>query len=87
MERRINVAVSKPTTLPYTRCEAKEWVRTSLKGVCHVVMPTFTWDFKGLDEDAIRHDVRLCAQLGFSQTLLVSEGGTTFDEYLQFIDS
>jgi hypothetical protein len=81
------VAISRQTTVPYTRSEAKEWARTSLKGVCNVVMPTFTSNFKGLNEEAIRHDVRLCAQLGFSQILLVSEGGTTFDEYLQFIDS
>ena len=72
--------------LPYTRSEAKEWAKASLKGVCNVVMPTFTADFKGLNEEAIKHDVRLCAQLGFSQTLLVSEGGTTFEEYLQFIE-
>lgn len=80
------MAISRETTVPYARDEAKEWARTSLKGVCNVVMPTFTRDFKGLNEEAIRHDVRRCAELGYSGTLLVSEAGTTFEEYLRFID-
>jgi dihydrodipicolinate synthase/N-acetylneuraminate lyase len=74
------------STLPYTRSEVKDWAKQNLKGVCNVVMPTFTSDFKSLNEAAIRHDVRHCAKLGYSGTLLVSEGGTTFDEYLQFVE-
>lgn len=74
------------SSLPYTRSEVKAWARANLKGVCNVVMPTFTADFKSLNEAAIRHDVEHCARLGYSGTLLVSECGTTFEEYLQLID-
>lgn len=74
------------TRLPYTRSEAKDWARASLKGVCNVVMPSFTADLKGLNKAGIRHDVRHAASLGFSGTLLVSESGTTFEEYLEFVD-
>lgn len=80
------MTISKQTTVPYARGEAKEWARASLKGVCNVVMPSFTSDFKDLNEDAIRHDVRRCAELGYSGTLIVSEAGTTFEEYLRFVE-
>jgi dihydrodipicolinate synthase/N-acetylneuraminate lyase len=73
-------------TLPYTRSEAKEWARANLKGVCNVLMPTFTHDFQRLNEKAIRHDVRRCVELGFSGTLVVSECGTTLEEYGKFLE-
>jgi 4-hydroxy-tetrahydrodipicolinate synthase len=80
------MTLPRQTALPYARNEAKEWAKASLKGVCNVVMPTFTQDFKDLNEEAVRHDVRRCAELGFSGTLIVSEGGTTFEEYLRFFE-
>lgn len=78
--------VATETALPYTRSEAKDWARANLKGVCNVVMPTFTSDFKSLNEAAIVHDVRHAAKLGYAATLLVSECGTTLEEYCQFVD-
>jgi dihydrodipicolinate synthase/N-acetylneuraminate lyase len=80
------MAIRIQNTLPYTRAEAKEWARAELRGVCNVVMPTFTADFRYLNEDAIRHDVVHAASLGYSGTLLVSEGGTTIEEYKRFLD-
>lgn len=74
------------TVLPYTRSEAKEWARAHLKGVCNVVMPTFSADFQELNQKAIAHDVRRCAELGFSGTLLVSECGTSLAEYRDFLE-
>jgi dihydrodipicolinate synthase/N-acetylneuraminate lyase len=79
-------AATVSTTLPYSRAEAKEWARAHLKGVCNVVMPTFTSDFRSLNEAAIAHDVRHAAALGFSGTLLVSECGSTLEGYRQFVE-
>ncbi len=73
-------------SLPFTRREAKEWARTTWHGCCNVVMPTFTSDFRRLNARAIAHDVRLSARFGFWGTLLVSECGTTPEEYCQLID-
>jgi 4-hydroxy-tetrahydrodipicolinate synthase len=73
-------------TLPYTRREAKEWATATWHGCCNVVMPTFTHDARRLNARAIAHDVRLSAAFGFWGTLLVSECGTTLEEYCQMID-
>jgi dihydrodipicolinate synthase/N-acetylneuraminate lyase len=72
--------------LPYSDDEAKGWARDSMRGVCNVVMPTFTSDLKRLNEEAIRHDVRRSIELGFWGGLAVSECGTTFDEYVRFVE-
>ncbi|MFC0081063.1 dihydrodipicolinate synthase family protein [Aciditerrimonas ferrireducens] len=71
--------------LPYTRSEAKERART-WRGMCNVTLPSFTSDFRGLNDEAIRHDVRLAAQMGFWGTLVASECGTTLEEYLHFLE-
>ena len=78
--------VATETALPYTRSEAKDWARAQLRGVCNVVMPTFTADFKSLNERAIAHDVHHAASLGYTGTLLVSECGTTLEEYCGLLD-
>lgn len=72
--------------LPYKRHEAKEWARENLHGVVNVTMPTFTSDFKRLNEAGIRHDIRKAVEDGYAGTLLVSECSTTIEEYKQFID-
>lgn len=73
-------------SLPYQRNEARAWARETMRGVANVVNPTFTSDLSGLNEAAIRHDVRLEIELGFWGALLVSESATTVDEYLQFTE-
>jgi dihydrodipicolinate synthase/N-acetylneuraminate lyase len=70
----------------YTRGEAKDWARATLRGVCNVIMPTFTEDLAGLNEAAIRHDVRRNVELGFWGALLVAECGTTMAEYKRFLE-
>jgi dihydrodipicolinate synthase/N-acetylneuraminate lyase len=70
----------------YTRREAKEWARANLRGVCNVIMPTFAEDLSGLNEAAIRHDVRRNVELGFWGALIVAECGTTLDEYKRFME-
>lgn len=72
--------------LPYTRGEVKERVRATWRGMCNVTLPSFTNDFSGLNAAAIAHDVKHAAKLGFWGTLIASECGTTFDEYVQFME-
>jgi 4-hydroxy-tetrahydrodipicolinate synthase len=67
----------------YTRAEAREWARSELQGVCNVIIPSYTADLRGLNEAAIRHDVRRDIDLGFAGALLVSETALTPDEYVQ----
>ena len=72
--------------MEYSRAEAKERAFAKWIGVCNVILPSFTADLKGLNEKAIRHDVRRNIEHGFWGTLLVSECGTTADEYRQFME-
>jgi 4-hydroxy-tetrahydrodipicolinate synthase len=72
--------------LPYTRSEIKDRARSEWVGACNVTLPSFNEDFSGLDEDGIRHDVQHAARLGYWGTLVASESGTTFEEYLRFLE-
>jgi 4-hydroxy-tetrahydrodipicolinate synthase len=68
----------------YARAEAREWARSEMKGVCNVIIPSYSSDLRSLNEAGIRHDVRRDLELGFSGTLLVSETAMTNDEYVEF---
>jgi dihydrodipicolinate synthase/N-acetylneuraminate lyase len=72
--------------LPYTRSEIKDRARSEWSGLCNVTLPSFTEDFAGLNENAIRHDVALAAEHGYWGTLVASESGTTTDEYVRFLE-
>ena len=72
--------------MDYARTDAKDWAREHMRGVCNVIMPTFTSDIGGLNEAAIRHDVRRNIELGFWGALVVSECGTTKEEYKRFLE-
>ena len=56
-----------------------------MRGLCNVVIPSYTLDLKRLNEKGIRHDIRRELELGFWATLLVSETAVTVPEYRQFI--
>src|SRR6185295_10548167 len=56
--------------------EKKQWAREHLKGLGSLVMPTFTPDFKGLDEEAIRQDVRHRIRQGFCETMVSATGAS-----------
>ena len=71
--------------LEYRRGEVKERAREQWIGACNVTLPSFTPDFAGLSPGGIAHDVQRAAALGFWGTLVASESGTTFDEYLVFM--
>lgn len=72
--------------MDYTRATAKDWAAERWRGVCNVIMPSFTADLKALNEKAIRHDVRRNIELGFWGALLVSETATTDEEYVRFME-
>jgi len=56
------------------RSEKKEWAQEHLKGLGGLIFPTFTPDFKSLDEDAIRHDVRHAIRQGFTSCTVSANG-------------
>lgn len=68
------------------RTDAKAWARETFRGVCNVIIPSFSTDLRALNEAAIRHDVRRNIELGFWGALLVSEAGTTTDEMRRFME-
>lgn len=70
----------------YTRAEAKEWARSTWRGACNAIIPSFTSDLTSLNEAAIRHDVRRNIELGFWGALLVAETATTMDEMTRFME-
>jgi dihydrodipicolinate synthase/N-acetylneuraminate lyase len=70
----------------YSRTEAKEWAAANWRGVCNVIMPSFSADLQRLNEAGIRHDVRRNIELGFWGALLVSECGTSVSEYRRFME-
>jgi dihydrodipicolinate synthase/N-acetylneuraminate lyase len=72
--------------MQYTKAEAKDWARANMRGVCNVIIPSYTHDLKGLNEAGIRHDVRKNIEHKFWGALLVSEAGTTLDEMRQFVE-
>jgi 4-hydroxy-tetrahydrodipicolinate synthase len=70
----------------YSRNEAKDWAAEKWRGVCNVIMPSFTSGLSDLNEKAIRHDVRKNIEHGFWGALLVSECATSFEEYVRFME-
>ena len=69
-----------------SKSEAKKSAAKTWRGVCNVIMPSFTADLSALNEAGIRHDVRKNIELGFWGALLVSECGTSMAEYKRFMD-
>jgi 4-hydroxy-tetrahydrodipicolinate synthase len=58
----------------------KQWAWTHYKGIENCIFPSFTADFKALDEAGIRHDVRQSIAHGFVSTVCAIETGLSFDE-------
>jgi len=71
--------------MEYRRSEVKERARELWVGICNVTLPSFTPDFTGLNEGGIAHDIKRAGELGYWGTLVASESGTTFEEYLTFM--
>ena len=56
------------------RSEKKEWAHEHLKGLGSLILPSFTPDFKSLDEEAIRHDIRHSIKQGFTSCTVSANG-------------
>jgi 4-hydroxy-tetrahydrodipicolinate synthase len=56
------------------KTEKKQWAQEHLKGMENVVMPSFTPDFKSLDEEGIRYDVRQSIRHGFCSSTVSATG-------------
>ncbi len=68
-----------------SRTERKEWARETLRGVENVTMPSFTSDFRDLDEAGIRWDVNQAVEHGFFSTMCAVEAGLTTEEAKRFL--
>jgi 4-hydroxy-tetrahydrodipicolinate synthase len=70
-------AVAAPVSLRrVSESEKKQWAREHLRGLGSLVMPSFSPDFKSLDEEAVRFDVRHRIRQGFCSTLVSAVGAT-----------
>jgi len=56
--------------------ERKQWAREHLRGLGSLVMPSFSRDFKALDEEGVRFDVRHRIRQGFCSTMVSATGAT-----------
>ncbi|MBN1662438.1 MAG: dihydrodipicolinate synthase family protein [Deltaproteobacteria bacterium] len=63
----------------------KAWAQEHYKGIENLFMPSFTPDFKALDEEGIRHDVRNSIRHGFFSMLISGIGVRTDEENKRFI--
>lgn len=70
----------------YQRDDARAWARANMHGLCGCLLPTLSSSLREVNEVAIRHDVRLEADLGYWGTLIVSECGTTDEEMRDVVD-
>jgi 4-hydroxy-tetrahydrodipicolinate synthase len=66
------------------RTDRKAWARANFKGLETILMPSFTPDLKSLDEDGIRHDVRMSKKHGFF-SVFVAGVGLAPEEQLEMI--
>ncbi|MDA8140506.1 MAG: dihydrodipicolinate synthase family protein [Desulfobacteraceae bacterium] len=62
----------------------KQWARQKYKGIENLLMPSFSPDFKNLDEAGIRHDVRTGIRHGFFSVCCIPVGVTT-EEHKAFL--
>ena len=69
-----------------TRHERKEWAKETLRGLENALIPSFTPDMQGLDEEGIRWDVRQAIAHGFFSTMCAVETGLSLEESKRFIE-
>ena len=69
----------------YNRLDARDWAQTHLFGMVNHTMPSFTADLSAINEKAIRHDISLAIEHGFTGTLAVSDVAISIPEYIEFL--
>jgi len=85
--RQVGSGLSAALTLARTsraassRTEKKQWAHEHLKGMENALMPSFSPDFKDLDEEGIRHDVRQSIRHGFCSSTVTAIGTTAAQRY------
>ena len=62
----------------------KQWAREKYKGIENLLLPSYSPDFKALDEEGIRNDVRNSIRHGFFSTTCIPVGVST-EEHKQFL--
>jgi 4-hydroxy-tetrahydrodipicolinate synthase len=73
--------------MEFTKSEAKQWAKESLKGLAAVVHASFTPDLAELDAEGIRYDVQHLIKNGFTSLLCATEAcGMTFEERKKFVE-
>lgn len=64
----------------YTKDEARAWARQHFTGATGVNLPSYTRDFTGINEEAVRSDILRTQSFGYHSTLLASEVAITPEE-------
>lgn len=62
----------------------KQWAKEHYKGIENLLLPSYSPDFKKLDEEGIRNDVRNSIRHGFFSTTCIPVGVST-EEHKQFL--
>jgi len=62
----------------------KQWAKENYKGIENLLIPSYSPDFKKLDEEGIRNDVRNSIRHGFFSTTCIPVGVST-EEHKQFL--
>jgi 4-hydroxy-tetrahydrodipicolinate synthase len=57
-----------------SKSEKKQWAQAHLRGMENQLMASFTPDFKSLDEEGIRHDIRQSIKHGFCSCFVQGAG-------------
>jgi len=73
--------------MEFTKSEAKQWAKKHYKGLDGNVSPSFTPDLEQLDEEGIRHDVRLNINRGMFSVFCQTEVcAMTLEERKRFVE-
>lgn len=70
----------------YAPGEERDWAKEHFRGVFNVIIPSFSSDLRSVNEAGVRHDVRRDIELGFAGALMVSEVGTSLEEYVSCME-
>ena len=77
---------SAKTQSAVSKSEKKQWAAEYLKGMENLFMPSFSPDFKELDEEGIRHDVRQSIRHGFCACSVSPSTGITVEQRRRMIE-
>ncbi len=82
------LTVDKATTHPEksdNSSRQKEWAKAHCKGMENLLIPSYTPDFKNLDEEGVRNDIRNSIRHGFFSSTCIPVGVST-KEHKRFLE-